>query len=81
MSGKPKVAAAKKKASARKSPASRGPDLEVVEVRYHPAPDASLRLRKVFSLILQAADHEPLDEEQGESAEGFGETDDGRSKG
>lgn len=77
-SGKLTVAAPKKKAGARKSPGSRAPDLEVVEVRYHPAPDALLRLRRAYSIILQAASQDPLDGDQGESAHGFEGTDDGR---
>jgi len=67
-SGKPKVAAPKKKAEARKSPGSRAPDLEVVKVRYHPAPDASLRLRRALTLILQAADAGPPEGPESEAA-------------
>ena len=80
-SGKPKVAAPKKKAGGRKSPVRRGPDLEVVEVRYHPAPDASSRLRNAYSLILQAAGDDPPDGEQEENADGFKGADDGHLKG
>ena len=62
------MAAGKKKAKGKKSPASRGPDLEVVEVRFHPASDASLRLRKALSLILKAADAEGPEGREIESA-------------
>ena len=72
------MAAPRKKAGAGKSLGSRAPDLEVVEVRYRPAPDALLRLRRAFSIILQAASQDPLDGDQGESADGFEGTDDGR---
>ena len=72
------MAPPKKKTGARKSRASHGPDLEVVEVRYHPAPDALLRLHRAFSIILQAASQDSLNGDQGESGDGFEGMDDGR---